>query len=108
MTVLRKKSHACYGGLNKHEPLEEGVELLLKSNQDSEALTQGLSVTAIPVRCLYSVRHFPDSREETCQGGDAGSPVVTHHHDMNVPNMTDFISDTLPNTGQVSIIPDVC
>lgn len=50
MVVLRKKSYACYGGLNKHQMVlstkyEQGVESLLKSNQNSEVLTLGSGVT---------------------------------------------------------------
>lgn len=77
---------------------EAGFKLQFQSHQNSEALSPGTRVAAVTVRCLYSGRHFPASSEVTYPEGDPGSPVGTYHHDIDVPNMTDCIPDTLPNT----------
>lgn len=71
----------------------------LKSYQNSEDLSPDLMVTTTPVRYLYSMRHFWDSREIRCQEGEPRSPVGIHHHGINVPNMTDFIFGILTKTG---------
>lgn len=71
----------------------------LKSYQNSEDLSPDLTVTTTPVRCLYSVRHFWDSREVRCHEGEPRSPAGIHHHGINVSNMTDFISGIPAKTG---------
>lgn len=74
-----KEDSVCLVGRPQETPthvvykIRSRMELQLKSNQSSEALIPGSGVTPIPMRCLDSGRHFPDSREVTCREDDPGS-----------------------------------